>query len=84
MPAPTPEELGPLAGLAGTWEGSKGLDVSFHNADNEIGVTPYRERVTLAPFGPVDKLRESCSAFLPTVRRGPAVIDQKINRTRSK
>ena len=54
MPAPTPEELGPLAGLAGTWEGSKGLDVSYHNADGEIGDTPYREQVTLAPFGPVD------------------------------
>ena len=54
MPAPTPEELGPLAGLAGTWEGSKGLDVSFHNADGEIGDTPYTEKVTLSPFGPVD------------------------------
>jgi len=54
MPAPSPEELGPLAGLAGTWEGSKGLDVSYHNADDEIGDTPYREKVTLAPFGPVD------------------------------
>jgi hypothetical protein len=54
MPAPTPEQLGPLAGLAGTWEGSKGLDVSYHNVEKEIGDTPYRERVTLAPFGPVD------------------------------
>ncbi len=54
MPAPTPEQLGPLAGLAGTWEGSKGVDVSFHNEDGEIGETPYRERVTLSPFGPVD------------------------------
>jgi hypothetical protein len=54
MPAPTPEQLGPLAGLAGTWEGSKGLDVSYHNEDSEIGDTPYRERVTLSPFGPVD------------------------------
>ena len=54
MPAPTPEQLGPLAGLAGVWEGSKGLDVSYHNADDEIGDTPYREKVTLAPFGPVD------------------------------
>ena len=54
MPAPTPAELGPLAGLTGTWEGTKGLDVSYHNADDEIGDTPYREKVTLAPFGPVD------------------------------
>src|SRR4051794_14878375 len=54
MPAPTPEQLGPFAGLAGTWEGTKGLDVSYHNEDSEIGDTPYRERVTLSPFGPVD------------------------------
>jgi len=54
MPAPTPEQLGPLAGLAGTWEGSKGLDVSYHNADGVIGDTPYREKITLSPFGPVD------------------------------
>jgi hypothetical protein len=54
MPAPTPEQLGPLAGLAGTWEGTKGLDVSYHHAEGEIGDTPYRERVTLSPFGPVD------------------------------
>jgi hypothetical protein len=54
MPAPTPEQLGPLAGLAGMWEGSSGLDVSYHNEDAEIGDTPYRERVTLSPFGPVD------------------------------
>lgn len=54
MPAPTPAQLGPFAGLAGTWEGTEGLDVSFHNAEGEIGETPYREKVTLAPFGPVD------------------------------
>ena len=28
--------------------------MSFHNADGEIGDTPYREKVTLSPFGPVD------------------------------
>ena len=54
MAAPTPEQLGPLAGLAGMWEGSQGVDVSFHNADGEIGDTPFREKVTLSPFGPVD------------------------------
>jgi hypothetical protein len=54
MATPTPQQLGPLAGLAGTWEGSKGLDVSFHHKEGEIGDTPYREEITLAPFGPVD------------------------------
>ena len=54
MPAPDPGLLGPLAALIGTWEGDEGLDVSFHNADHAIGDTPYRERVTMNPFGPVD------------------------------
>jgi hypothetical protein len=54
MPAPDPADLGPLAALAGTWEGTDGLDVSFHNAVGEIRETPYRERVVLNPFGPVE------------------------------
>ena len=48
------EEFGPLRGLAGTWEGEKGLDVSFHNEDGAIGDTAYRERTTFNPFGPVE------------------------------
>jgi hypothetical protein len=44
---------GPLAALIGAWEGAEGLDIAFHNADNRIGETRYRERVTLEPFGPV-------------------------------
>jgi hypothetical protein len=54
MPAPDPRDLGPLAPLVGTWEGGAGLDVSFHHADGAIGDTPYRERVVMNPFGPVD------------------------------
>lgn len=54
MPAPDPRSLGPLAALAGTWEGDRGVDVSFHHADGAVGETPYRERVVLNPFGPVD------------------------------
>ncbi len=54
MPAPDLALLGPLGALAGTWEGTKGLDVSFHNEEQEIGDTIYRERVILNPFGPVD------------------------------
>ncbi len=54
MPVPTPAELGPLAALAGSWEGTKGLDVSYHNADGANGDTVYREKITFNPFGPVD------------------------------
>jgi len=48
------ELWGPLAGLIGEWEGDAGIDVSFHNAKSAVGETKYRERVTMAPFGPVE------------------------------
>jgi hypothetical protein len=44
---------GPLGGLIGEWEGDGGLDVSFHNDSGRVAETKFRERVTLAPFGPV-------------------------------
>ncbi|MEY4131692.1 MAG: hypothetical protein RLZZ31_1816 [Actinomycetota bacterium] len=59
MPVPTPAELGPLAGLAGTWEGDQGLDISYHHAEGEIGETKYREKVEFKPFGPVDNGTQS-------------------------
>lgn len=54
------EEWGPLAGLVGTWEsGYDGVDVSYDNEDGKISETPYRERATFAPFGPVDNGEQS-------------------------
>lgn len=46
--------LGPLAPLAGAWEGDQGLDVSFSHALGRTAETSYRERTTFDPFGPVD------------------------------
>lgn len=48
------EEWGPLAGLPGTWEGDGGIDVSFSNERGKIHQTPFRERTTFKPFGPVE------------------------------
>ena len=49
------EEWGPLAGMIGTWESDfAGTDVSFHNEENAVGNTTYREKKILKPFGPVD------------------------------
>jgi len=59
MPVPTPAQLGPLAGLVGTWEGDGGIDVSFHHAEGALGDTPYRERNVFNPFGPVDNGTQS-------------------------
>ena len=46
------EEWGPLAGLIGEWEGSSGIDVAYSHAREEVIETPYREKVTMKPFGP--------------------------------
>ena len=53
------EEWGPLGGLIGTWEGDKGMDVSFHNEKGKIGETPYFERTTFKPFGPVENGKQT-------------------------
>ena len=50
----TQELFGPLAHLAGEWEGSDGMDFSFHHEEDATGFTPYMEKVQLKPFGPVD------------------------------
>jgi hypothetical protein len=46
-------KLGPLAGLAGTWEGAEGIDEA-PAADLGPMRTPYRERAVFVPMGPVD------------------------------
>jgi hypothetical protein len=58
MPVPRNEDLGPLAALVGTWEGSDGLDVAFSNEKGMISETPFFQRTTFSPFGPVDNGRQ--------------------------
>ena len=48
------EEWGPLAGLIGEWQGEGGLDTAYSHARQEVVETPYLEKVTMKPFGPVD------------------------------
>ena len=46
------KNLGPLAPLAGTWEGDQGTDVSrIHSKETE---TKYREKAVFIPVGPVN------------------------------
>ena len=47
-------EWGPLARLAGIWEGDTGEDVAYSNEKGSVGLTPYREHTELKPFGPVE------------------------------
>lgn len=46
------KNLGPLAPLAGTWEGANGVDTSrIHSKET---VTKYREKAIFIPIGPVN------------------------------
>ncbi len=47
-------EWGPLAQLAGVWEGGSGMDVAYSNERGEVADTPYREHIDFKPFGPVE------------------------------
>jgi hypothetical protein len=55
---PLGRELGPLEGLAGTWEGDEGLDIAYGHAVEGLVETPYRERAAFSPFGPVGNGRQ--------------------------
>ena len=46
------KDLGPLAALAGTWEGDNGIDISrIHSKETK---TKYREKIIFEPLGPVN------------------------------
>ena len=53
------DEWGPLTGLIGDWEAEAGLDTAFSHSKQEVLGTPYLERVTFKPFGPVDNGSQS-------------------------
>ncbi len=52
------DEWGPLAALAGDWEGEGGLDRAYSHRQRAVVDTPYREKLTFKPFGPVDNGRQ--------------------------
>lgn len=45
-----PRKLGPLTPLVGEWEGDVGIDLSYHNTDDETGHTSYFEKASFAPI----------------------------------
>ena len=52
------DEWGPLGPLVGEWEGEGGLDRAYSNRAGEVLSTPYRERLSFKPFGPVENGRQ--------------------------
>lgn len=51
-------EWGPLAALAGEWQGEGGLDSAFNHAEGQVLETPYLEKLSFKPFGPVNNGRQ--------------------------
>ncbi|MBM7366312.1 FABP family protein [Gordonia hydrophobica] len=45
-----PQKLGPLTPLVGVWEGDVGVDLSYHNTDDETSHTSYFERAVFKPI----------------------------------
>jgi hypothetical protein len=52
------DEWGPLGKLVGEWEGEGGLDSAYSHAKHEVLATPYLEKLTMKPFGPVQNGRQ--------------------------
>ena len=49
------DEWGPLGPLVGEWESDRGgLDTAFSHEQEKVLGTPYLEKLTFKPFGPVD------------------------------
>jgi len=45
-----PQKLGPLTPLVGEWEGNVGVDLSYHNQDDETTETSYFEKAWFKPI----------------------------------
>jgi len=52
------EEWGPLGPMAGEWEGEGGLDSAYSHSAGQVLATPYREKLSFKPFGPVENGRQ--------------------------
>ena len=48
------KNLGPLAPLAGTWEGDKGDDMAPDDDRTQTENNKYREQIIFEPMGPVN------------------------------
>jgi hypothetical protein len=45
-----PQKLGPLTPLVGEWEGDVGIDLSYHNKDDDTTETGYFEKAVFHPI----------------------------------
>ncbi len=53
------DSWGPLGHLAGEWEGEGGLDTAYSHTQHGVLASPYLEKLTFKPFGPVQNGRQA-------------------------
>lgn len=70
--------LGPLTPLVGSWEGNVGIDLSYHNKDDETAETTYFEKAWFRPIAVVengDQTMEGLNYGMTAWRHGEEAMD---------
>lgn len=73
-----PQKLGPLTPLVGEWEGDLGVDLSYHNKDDETSETGYFERAVFSPIPTQENGQQSMEGLSYTMtawRHGEEAMD---------
>lgn len=73
-----PQKLGPLTPLVGDWEGDVGVDLSFHNKDDETTKTGYFEKAWFHPIPIVEngqQVMEGLNYGMTAWRHGEEAMD---------
>jgi len=73
-----PQKLGPLTPLIGEWEGDLGIDLSYHNKDDETLETGYFERARFKPIPIVENGHQSMEGLnysMTAWRHGEEAMD---------
>ena len=77
-PVQGPQKLGPLTPLVGEWEGDVGIDLSYHNKDDETTGTGYFERAWFKPIPIVENGQQSMEGLnyaMTAWRHGEEAMD---------
>ncbi|HOV20916.1 MAG TPA: heme-binding beta-barrel domain-containing protein, partial [Ottowia sp.] len=73
-----PRRLGPLTPLVGEWEGNVGIDLSYHNKDDETGRTGYFEKAWFHPIPVTENGKQSLEGLnykMTAWRHGEEAMD---------
>ena len=73
-----PQKLGPLTPLVGEWEGDVGVDLSYHNKDDETTETGYFEHAWFKPIPIVENGQQTMNGLnyaMTAWRHGEEAMD---------